>query len=254
MTISSPGGWSPSQLTVERPDIWDRALKLCTETTGVTYVEKKPLPDGTIHACGGSYIPWNPEPDEDARVRRREEDIKKQIREKKDKRRHPQIDKIQNEIDELLRRKLSPLHHPAVYVPSGSMEWLLHEVGHWLASSETERALPNYGDGHEVAAFAFEDAVLQRPARELTVPTQRDGSAFVSGPIPEWAFRHIDKRLDATAGIDLEPFRSIWSEWVTWGQAQGQDAPWLQARTDDVHPVVVTSPHEGRYPEAPGAD
>ena len=112
------------------------------------------------------------------------------------------------------------------------MEWLLHEVGHWVSASDAERLLPGYGNGHEIEAFAFEDIALGRPSRPLVVPTQRDNRACeMTGPLPSWAFAHVDRRL-ADAGIDVEPFRRIWSEWVRWGQAQGEDAPWLQARTD----------------------
>lgn len=53
------GLWTPpegprSALTLERPDIWSRALALATRTTGMVYLPKLPGPDGEIWACGGN--------------------------------------------------------------------------------------------------------------------------------------------------------------------------------------------------------
>jgi hypothetical protein len=112
------------------------------------------------------------------------------------------------------------------------MEWLLHEVGHWLASTPTERALPNYGDGHELEAWAFEQMIIGpiigRDARMIAPPTQRDGTAFDwSGPLPVWAFRHIDRCVHEDR-VDVAAFRALWSEWVRWGLDQGHDAPWVE--------------------------
>ena len=119
----------------------------------------------------------------------------------------------------------------SVYVPSGAMEWLLHEVGHWVVASNVDRLRPNYGDSRDIEAWAFEEAVLSHlgPARDFAPPTQRDGPAFIAGPIPDWAFRRVDKRL-TDGDIEIEPFQELWSEWVTWGHTQGSDAPWLQAK------------------------
>ena len=220
--------WSLSQLTLARPDLWARGLELACGTTGVRYVEKRPLVDGTIFACGG-YWPVDPEPTLIERIKEKQERLDRMEKNPYD---HSprEIDEARAELEEL--RKQSPDHPPdlAVYVPSGAMEWLLHEVGHWVAASDAERRLPNYGNGQEIEAWAFEEAVLSHlgPARLFAPPTQRDGTAFVDGgPIPGWAFRRIDRRL-SDGGIEIDPFRILWSEWAAWGQAQGHDAPWLQ--------------------------
>ena len=222
--------WSPSQLTVDRPDIWCRALDLAQATTGMVYIEKKPLPDGTIHACGGSYYP------EVYDTPRKPHDplgILNKIRRKRDElnRHRRDINKIHDEIEDLINElKATPTRLPAVFVPSGAMEWLLHEVGHWVASSDMERNLPNYGDSHELSAYAFEDYVFGQPSRLLVVPTQRDNFAFdLSSPLPQGSFLHIDRRLRESA-IDLCPFKDIWGEWVSWGRSLGDEAPWLQAK------------------------
>ena len=77
------------------------------------------------------------------------------------------------------------------------MEWLLHEVGHWVGASEEERRLQNYGDTRELEAMAFEEIVLfsHGQARDFVPPKQRDGIAFESGPTPDSAFKRIDQRL-----------------------------------------------------------
>ena len=219
--------WSVSQLTADRPDIWARALELARGTTGILYVEKRPLPDGTIFSCGHGNYPSQPS------IRERIEKKQNQIdRMRKNPYDHSQreIDQAKDELAELLELSDTPKSQ-AVYLPSGAMEWLLHEVGHWLAASDADRRSPNYGDGGEIEAWAFEEAVLSNlgPAREFTPPTQRDGTAFTAGPIPGWAFRRIDKRL-ADGGITVEPFQSLWAEWVAWGRTQGPDAPWLQVK------------------------
>ena len=187
--------------------------------------DKRPLPDGTIFACGIYYpdpVPYEPSIEE--RIKRNKknsmihiniqaiysprsidqikgelEDLREQFRPKLEER----IKKQQNIVDDMeensydhspdsirsekerlerLRNKLpSPIQSLGVYVPSGAMEWLLHEVGHWVAASDADRLLPNYGipasdvdrqrpslgDDPEVEAWAFEEAVLSHlgPAR-----------------------------------------------------------------------------------------
>ena len=233
--------WSLSQLTRARPDIWARGLELAGATTGVRYVEKRPLPDGSIFACGGGgywYPPVNgprpkPKPSPapsplEQEIEQTRSDLEKM---KKDAYDHSQreIDEKQADLDELLRKQ-GAIQSFAVCIPSGAMEWLLHEVGHWVAASDADRRRPDYGpaEDQEVPAWAFEEAVLSHlgPARHFAPPTQRDGAAFSVGPIPGWAFRRIDTRL-ADGRIDVEPFQLLWAEWVAWGRAQGHDdAPW----------------------------
>ena len=224
--------WSPSQLTAARPDIWARGVDLASGLTGIRYVEKLPLADGTIFACGG-YDPGPPL----TRKEKLEEKIKDEQQEIAYRKNSPYFDDKDVEETEArlkkLKKKLKKLDL-AVLVPSGAMEWLLHEVGHWIAASDSERLLPNYGNPgevEEVAAWAFEEAVLSEkgPARLFAPPTQRDGEAFVAGPIPDWAFRRIDKRM-IDGGVSVEPFRNLWAEWVDWGREQGDDAPWLRRR------------------------
>ena len=222
--------WSPSQLTAARPDIWARGLELASGLTGVRYVEKLPLADGTIFACGGGHDPGPPL----TKKEKLEEGIKEQQREiayRKSSRYFTDEDVEETKAKlKKLKKKRKKLDL-AVLVPSGAMEWLLHEVGHWIAASDAERLLPNYGNPQaveEVAAWAFEEAVLSHlgTARLFAPPAQRDGEAFVAGPIPDWAFKRMDKRL-AEGGIEVEPFRGLWAEWVGWGREQGPNAPWL---------------------------
>ena len=54
MSTNLNNAWTPSKLTVARPDIWVRGLELASSVTGMTYLDKLPLYDGTIYACGGS--------------------------------------------------------------------------------------------------------------------------------------------------------------------------------------------------------
>lgn len=214
-----------SRLTVERPDLWQRGLDLATGLTGYLYLPKLPLPDGTIFACG--YGNW-PAPTIDEKIRNKEDYIEQLRRggwteaELKDR---------LAELDELKKLRGDSVCS-AVLVPDGAMEWLLHEVGHWIAASPEERQLPNYGNGHEIEAWAFEEIVLGQfgPARHFAPLTQRDGTAFdLSGPIPAWAFRHIDRQIAADR-IAVEQFKLLWAEWVQWGIAKGEQAPWKSAQ------------------------
>ena len=211
-----------SLLTIQRPDIWQRGLVLATSLTGYQYLPKLPLPDGTIFACGyGNY----PAPTIDEQIKKKEEYIEQL---KKGGWTDKELAERYKELTDLKRIRGDHKLH-AVLVPDGAMEWLLHEVGHWLAASPEERRLQNYGNGHEIEAWAFEEIVLGRfgPARHFAPPTQRDGTAFdLSGPIPVWAFRHIDRKLSADR-VAVEQFSALWSEWVRWGTALGPDAPWL---------------------------
>jgi hypothetical protein len=222
-----------SRLTIARPDIWERGLVLATALTGYQYLPKLPLADGTIFACG--YWPTLPTPAPKTPAQEKQDRIDKidseiQWRERLIRERKEDIGTFTKQIEELRKEKATLTAAPFVLVPEGEMEWLLHEVGHWLASSPEERAMPNYGDGHELEAWAFEQMVLGpivgRDARTVAPPTQRDGTAFdYAGPLPGWAFGHIDRCVCADR-VDVEAFRALWSEWIAWGAAQGNQAPW----------------------------
>lgn len=219
-----------SLLTTERPDIWQRGLDLATGLTGYLYLPKLPASDGTIFACGG-YIP---PPTPAQRRQRIDDDIRYKRERIKEHKKYPDdvqsqrlVIEYEHEIEELIKKR-DGMTTAAVLVPDGAMEWLLHEVGHWIAASPEERKLPNYGDGHEIEAWAFEEIVLGRfgSARQFAPPTQRDGTAFdVSGPLPGWAFRHIERRTAADR-VAVEQFQALWAEWVRWGVALGHRAPW----------------------------
>lgn len=225
-----------SRLTRERPDIWTRGLSLATGLTGVRYLPKLPLPDGTIYACGGGYYtptlpPKPPKPKTPKQVKQeRISEIDKEIawRRRLIKERTEDIDRLEKEIADLEKDKVKLSAAPFVFVPDGAMEWLLHEVGHWVAASSDERQLTNYGNGHELEAWAFEEIILGScgPARGFAPVTQRDGTAFDwAGPLPGWAFRHIDAQI-RSEHVAVEQFRMLWAEWVRWGAALGPSSPW----------------------------
>lgn len=268
-----------SQLTAERPDIWDRAVALATSVTGLEYVHKAPLPDGTIYACGGygygHYTPPPPTPEEiiirkiddiDRRIKDHENSIAwredpdnddndlRKLKKQRDEARKRKIptpelnrqiqdgersrkERIKNEIGEL-REKIGELQKERaeytlspIPVPDGAMEWLLHEVGHWVASTPDERLLPNYGygtikqkgwgSGREWQAWAFEEIILAPfgSSRGFAPLEHRGGTAF-DGPghqlIPEEHLRHANAQIKAS-GISIEQWRALYSEWVKWG-------------------------------------
>ena len=144
------------------------------------------------------------------------------------------IEELDREIQEI-KKKLSLA--PTVFVPTGSMEWLLHEVGHWLAARPECREVRNYGldgpelsvgDDRELQAMAFQQAVLAPwgEAREFVPPLARYGVCFErQGPLAEEHLRHIERCL-LDARVDIEPWRIVWGDWVRWGCLQGDRAPW----------------------------
>lgn len=257
-----------SKLTLERPDIWLRALGMATRLTGYSYPHKAPLPDGTILACGsGNYepYPWVPpapltpeekkekeEREKQSRIERIRRDIDSNKDDLKNYRRNSKLkiiapaygDKslekwhdgigiaernIKDLNDELSRLALT------VMVPEGAMEWLLHEVGHWVAASPEERLLPNYGYGtvlcpddtvltgtgadREWQSWAFEEIVLSPfgPSRSFAPPEHSGGVGFSKNQIPYGAMRHAQNRI-ATTRIDLEEWRGVYGEWIDWNQ------------------------------------
>lgn len=210
-----------SLLTAQRPDIWLRGILLASNLTGLAYVDKKPLADGTITACGGSY--YNHEDYING--------LRRKIKEYEDilKRSHIQwvkdaLEKTKKEISDESNKALS------IPVPNGAMEWLLHEVGHWVASTPEEQKLPNYGFGtvrvkgwgkqREWQAWAFEEIIMVPfgPSRAFAPITQRDGIAFDScGPIPEQHMRYVARQIQLY-GLDVEEWRMLYGEWVEWGR------------------------------------
>ena len=253
-----------SSLTVERPDIWYRGLALATSLTGYVYLPKIPLTEDPLSLCGYNYPRYyppkkseTPENKEKREQKERREKIEQEIIdiERMIKQFEGSIDHANTNIDgwrknieqkkkelEEKRRELAEhdwIIKAAAPVPEGAMEWLLHEVGHWVAATPQERALPDYGlvpgkvgkGSREWQAWAFEDIVLAPfgPARSFAPPTQRDGVAFEkSGPIDARHLRHIDRRI-VELGIDIERWRALYSEWVVWGSRRGPGrAPWEQ--------------------------
>jgi hypothetical protein len=205
-----------SLLTRTRPDVWSGGLSLATALTGLRYVHKEPLAGGTIYACGKERRPSYRRRDPASPYRRDPSHVPG--------RRDPTPDHLIIDPDE-------------VPVPEGAMEWLLHEVGHYVAASPKERLLPNYGlseseHGHdgerEWQAWAFEEIVLAPfgPSRLFAPPSQRDGAAYArSGPMPAAYLRHVERQI-AALGLDVERLRVEWGEWVRWGTAMGAAAPW----------------------------
>ena len=122
-------------------------------------------------------------------------------------------------------------------VPDGAMEWLLHEAGHWVASTQEERAQSNYGlsasevghDGdREWQAWAFEEIVLAPfgPSRDFAPPSQRDGAAYnKAGPMRTDCLWHVERQIQLL-GLDVERWRIEWGAWVQWGRTLGERAPW----------------------------
>lgn len=152
---------------------------------------------------------------------------------------HRYIKEAQKKIAELTHGP-SSAKATAIFVPEGAMEWLLHEVGHWLVATPTERQHRDYGLGDtsddgfgrgpdcEWRAWAFEEIILAPfgPARGFAPPTQRDGVAFArTGPLPPGALDDV-ARLLREHDVDVEPWRLVWGDWVRWGNSIGHRAPW----------------------------
>lgn len=212
-----------SLLTRERPDLWQRALTIATRTTGMLYLPKLTEADGSVSMCGGGYdgntypprpsAPYDPSPARDHEWRWEDDGRGYAWRPKKDP--EPGAGKDEEPAEKLL----------GVLVPEGAMEWLLHEVGHWVAATERERRLPDYGYGQEERgvgklrewqAWAFEDAVLSPfgNARLFAPPAHRGGVAFrKAGPIAVEHGFYIDRRI-AAAGVDTCEWRALYGEWI----------------------------------------
>lgn len=231
-----------SALTQSRPDIWRRAVSLSASLTGMRYPHKSPLPGGEIYACG---VPRQMPSQKRERIHEDISRYKIQRERAQERGDRQEVDRIDDAIKRR-ERELEELSEESpdegsqttasVVVPDGAMEWLLHEVGHWVASDAAERSLPNYGlsssevghDGdREWQAWAFEEIVLAPfgQARHFAPPTQRDGAAFLkNGPMPTQHLRHAERRI-AELRLPLEPWRIVWGDWVRWGRAHG-GAPW----------------------------
>lgn len=141
--------------------------------------------------------------------------------------REVEITKIKKEIGEK-KKELSaaPLVVP---VPDGAVEWLLHEVGHWIVSSPAERLLPDYGYGsslevkghgkaQEWRAWAFEEIVFAPfgHSRAFCPPPHRGGTAFSkNGPIPQWALLDAERAITESR-VDIHQWRALVREWILW--------------------------------------
>lgn len=197
------------------------------------------------------YKPKTPEQVEEERrviIRRKIADIDEHIkrREIDSEELGQRREALKKQIDELNQRKKdlerSLTASSRVYVPEGAVEWLLHEVGHWIAATPAERAIPNYGLVDDVAgvvdgfqkivlppagahvaerewqAWAFEEIVLAPfgSARLFAPPSQRDGVVFSkAGPMPEFALRHAERNMHGL-GVDVQEWRVLYGEWIRW--------------------------------------
>lgn len=153
------------------------------------------------------------------------------------------IPRIRGRIEELIKKdrdlqdELDRITGPPtlhVYVPEGGMEWLLHEVGHWVAATPEERRLPDYGYGQEEIgvgkarewqAWAFEEIVLAPfgHSRDFIPPKQRGGVAFSKNqPIPGEALRHIERSIQSDF-IDVAEWRVVYGDWIR--HEQGRSSP-----------------------------
>lgn len=247
-------GEPTSRLVLERPRLWIRTVALATRVTACLYEPKVPGNDGSIFACGGGYYrPPPPKTTEEIEqeeidrlenlidwLKRQIEGYKNDINEWNEqiKDREQKIAEKQEELRqkeaELARRKGLPTHH--VYVPEGAMEWLLHEVGHWVAATPEERRLPDYGYGQEEKgvgkarewqAWAFEEIILAPfgHSREFIPPKQRGGVAFAkNGQIPGEHLRHVERHIREVA-IDVDEWRALYGEWIRHEQ-ESTDPSW----------------------------
>lgn len=156
----------------------------------------------------------------------------------KQERINTKIDGLKKEIEELKKERAGYSLSP-VPVPDGAMEWLLHEVGHWVASTPSERRLPNYGYGivkkkgwgkdREWQAWAFEEIIMAPfgPARGFAPVEHRGGTAFDGDGwqgIPERHLKHAYAQILAS-GISIEQWRALYGEWAQWGNKRGIYSP-----------------------------
>jgi hypothetical protein len=228
-----------SALTIERPDLWHRALTLATSLTGYTYAPKLPLPDGTIYACGGPAAPAVNPFREEKDIEKRLKKLRKRLEQEKRDRSTPHspwqwerwIEEAEKERDKGAKTA------PTVFVPPGNLEWILHEVGHYVAATPEERLLPNYGvsasevgaDGdREWQAWAFEEIILAPfgPAREFSAPTCRDGAAFnKAGPMPQAYLWYIERQIKAMR-VDVAQWRALYDDWIRYERVRRGGPSW----------------------------
>lgn len=225
-----------SRLTMLRPAIWSRAIELATRVTGYSYPHKLPLADGTAYGCGGTHAPITSRTEKIKRLKESIKDFEKYAEEFPDDKGF-YINRIQEFLEEL--RKLEELETPlATPVPEGAMEWLLHEVGHWVVADQRERSMVNYGfgsksgPGHEKArewqAWAFEEMVLAPfgHAREIAPPAYRGGTGFTRNEIPASATQHAESSAKV-AKIALGEWRALYGEWIVFELSTGTPS-WKQ--------------------------
>lgn len=230
-----------SLLTRERPDIWARGLALAASHTGLVYLPKVPTPEGVIYACGSYPQPYSPPPENTPAEIKRDKELER-LREIEDLKRRierarqdlgttrsevTRLEKALAELEADLARKQGFQAELSVVVPEGAMEWLLHEMGHWVAATPEERVRPNYGIGQtlwgrdaeqEWQAWAFEEIILAPwgHARHLAPPSQQDGVGYSkAGPIAASHLDHAARQMQAL-GVDVEQWRAVYGEWIRW--------------------------------------
>lgn len=242
----------PSSLfALEKPLLWRQSLQIATRLTGKRYVNKLPSEDGTIWMCGsgggGSFYSdecdddeWrkggyekkkdggteNGEDTEDSGkegVDELQDRIDRLERLDKDRKRRIEIDR---EI-EILRKEKDRLHlAQIVHVPEGAVEWLAHEVGHWLSSDHRDAfnmGMTEYAENdsdvarQEWEAMAFEDILFApwAPSRILMPPSYRGGIPFSKDTISPVYFSAMEKKM-RSARIDIEEWRQVFGPYAEW--------------------------------------
>jgi len=211
-----------SALTLQRPDLWRTALELSAARTGLRFVPKVPLPDGTIYCCGGGPS---------KKIDRDLVELETDIERLKAAHRVGRLTETGEESLVILQKELKRIKERknslAVAVPEGAVEWLLHEVGHWLASTTKQRALPNYGLAresdadvmeHELRALAFQEIIFSpvAQARHLTPTSQKDGWGF-DGPerLNSSHFRFAERAM-IEANFDRQEWQSVFLPFANW--------------------------------------
>ncbi len=247
------GGWytppppTPQQIIIEKIDNIDRRIR--DEEESLKYYKEDPewcafdlnkqrrKIDNLKRDRDGIARRGVPTPELDRQISDLEIPLPALERDYKEQRKND-IDGHKKKIEDL-KKERAGLSLSPVPVPDGAMEWLLHEVGHWTASTTEERRLPNYGYGivkdkgwgkdREWQAWAFEEIIMAPfgPSRGFAPVEHRGGTAF-DGPgwqgIPERHLKHVYAQILAS-GISVEQWRALYGEWVLWGTEKGVYSP-----------------------------
>lgn len=128
------------------------------------------------------------------------------------------------------RHPIDTMLEPGVVeIPEGAVEWLLHEVGHWVMSKHKGTDVVNYGLSldsieEELLATAFQDIVFspwdgayslapKTVIAELSDP--KDTNIGFAQEISREMYREAEKRAIA-AKIDFEYYCTVFGEWAEW--------------------------------------